>query len=58
MKNEHLVPVAIRDICEKIDSSIVRPHEKMYHIQRLETIRDYCDLVIKKNQNIYKSRIS
>jgi len=48
MKNEHLIPVAIKDIAEKINSPIVKQFDKDYHAQRLETIKEYCETVLVK----------
>lgn len=48
MKNEHLIPVAIKDIAEKINSPILKKFDKDYHAQRLETIKDYCEIVLDK----------
>lgn len=43
MKNDHLIPVIVKDIAESIDKSWVRMVDKEYNALRLETIRDYCN---------------
>lgn len=48
MKRDHLVPVAVKDIGDMVSSKIVKQSDRLYHIQRLEEIRDYCNTVIKK----------
>jgi hypothetical protein len=48
MKRDHLVPVAVKDIGDKVFSKIAKQSDKIYQIQRLEEIRDYCNTIIKK----------
>jgi hypothetical protein len=48
MKRDHLVPVAVKDIGALISSEIIKPSDRLYHIQRLEEIRNFCDVVIRK----------
>lgn len=48
MKNQHLVPVNILDIYEKLSDPRIKENEKANYILRLETIRDYCDAAVKK----------
>lgn len=48
MKRDHLVPVVVKDIGDKVNSNIVKQIDRLYHIRRLEEIRDYCNTVIKK----------
>ena len=43
MKNEHLIPVIVKDIAESLDKNWVKPTDKEYQALRLETIRDYCE---------------
>lgn len=43
MKNEHLIPVVVKDIAESLEKSWVKPTDKEYQAQRLETIRDFCE---------------
>lgn len=42
MKNEHLIPIVIKDIVENMNASYSRNIDKEYQAQRLEAIRDYC----------------
>lgn len=42
MKNDHLIPIVIKDIVDNINASYSRNIDKEYQVQRLETIRDYC----------------
>ena len=55
MKRDHLVPVAVKDIGDIVSSKIVKQSDRLYHIQRLEEIRDYCNTVI--NWVIYLSTV-
>lgn len=47
MKNQHLIPINVVDIVEKLNST-TNENERTNYIVRLETIRDYCDQAIKK----------
>ena len=51
MKNQHLIPVNITDIFEKLNNPNLRENERANYILRLETIRDYCDAAVKKENN-------
>lgn len=51
MKNEHLVPVNIVDIATRINDKNIKDNEKMNLIIRLETIRDFCNIVLTKNNS-------
>ena len=48
MKNEHLIPANVLDLAEKITSQTAHENERLNYLTRLEAIRDYCDLTIKK----------
>lgn len=48
MKNQHLIPANILDIFEKLNDPKLRDNERANYILRLETIRDYCDVAVKK----------
>lgn len=52
MKNEHLVPVNIIDIANRITDKNTRDNERMNLVIRLETIRDYCNTVLTKQTKI------
>jgi hypothetical protein len=41
MKNEHLVPVNIIDLVNKLDDKTIRENERNNYVLRLEAIRDY-----------------
>lgn len=56
MKNEHLVPVNVQDIVEKVMLKGVANHgynnnEYQNYILRLEAIRDYCAEALRKAEN-------
>ena len=48
MKNEHLVPVNVQDIVNRLKEKNLSYNERMVLIQRLETIRDYIHNAIVK----------
>lgn len=51
MKNEHLVPVVVQDIVNKLNDKSVRENEKANLLLRLDAIRDYVTAaVVKANQ--------
>lgn len=54
MKNEHMVPIAVKDIAEQLDKSYIRKFNRDYHIQRLESIRDFCEEILKKTDKSKK----
>ena len=55
MKNNlHLVPVSVQDIVEKLANKDMRENERMNYVLRLEAIRDYCDVALKKSHNPVK----
>lgn len=49
MKNKHLIPPSVIDIVDKYNSPLAQQNEKMNYILRLEAIRDFCEEVLKKN---------
>jgi hypothetical protein len=49
MKNEHLVPVNIVDIVNKLTDPTVRENERMNYVMRLEAIRDYVTQAVYKH---------
>jgi len=53
-KNLHLVPVNIVDLVERINDKNTKENERMNLIIRLETIRDYCNSTLNK-QNFQKT---
>lgn len=56
-KNEHLLPANVIDLVEKLNQPSVRENERMNYILRLETIREYCDLAIKKSESEAKKKV-
>ena len=50
-KNEHLLPVAVIDIVEKLNQPNIRENERMSYVLRLETIRDFCDFALRKDND-------
>jgi len=51
IKNQHLIPVNVLDLVEKINSKYINEYEKQNYIMRLEAIRDCCDNAVKKANN-------
>jgi hypothetical protein len=49
MKNEHMVPVNIIDIVNKLSDQTIRENERINYILRLEAIRDYCITAINND---------
>lgn len=47
---QHMVPQVIIDCAENLMNSKIE-HMRDSYIMRLETIRDYCDEVLKKSNN-------
>lgn len=52
MKNEHLVPVNVQDIVNRLSASNLSSNEKLVLLQRLEAIRDYCDREYNKHNYV------
>lgn len=51
MKNEHLVPIIIQDIVNKLNDKTIRENERANLLLRLDAIRDYVTAaVVKANQ--------
>ena len=48
MKNDHLVPVNVKDIVDRLRDSSLSANERMVLIQRLEAIQEYCTDSLKK----------
>lgn len=46
MKNLHLVPPIVIDLCESAVDARRNINERHNYIQRIEAIREYCDSVI------------
>lgn len=51
MKNEHLVPVNIVDLANKINDKNLRENERNNYVLRLEAIREYCTVAINKHNS-------
>ena len=49
MKNEHMVPVNVIDLVNKLSDVTIRENERMNYVLRLEAIRDYCDAALKND---------
>ena len=58
VKNEHLLPVSIVDLVQKLHDPAIRENERMNYVLRLETIRDYCDAAVKKSEQDAKKKAS
>jgi hypothetical protein len=48
MKNEHLVPINVQDIVNRLKEKNLSYNERMVLIQRLEAIRDFIHNAIVK----------
>ena len=52
MQNEHLVPVVVQDIVNKLNDKNTRENEKANLLLRLDAIRDYVTAaVVRANEN-------
>ena len=56
MEKEHLVPVVIQQVAEKLLTT-KNSNERDILIDRLETIRDYCNFIINKVELEQKIRV-
>jgi len=63
MKNEHLIPINVIDIVEKLNYAS-NENERNNYIHRLEVIRDFCNQAIttpakkKVSENNHKGKYS
>jgi hypothetical protein len=48
MKNEHLIPVVVQDLVNKLNQKNINENEKYVTITRLEAIVEYINSVINK----------
>jgi hypothetical protein len=48
MKNEHLVPVVVQDIVNKLNDNSIRENERANLLLRLDAIRDYVTAAVVK----------
>jgi hypothetical protein len=52
MKNDHLVPVVVQDIVNKLNDKNIRENERANLLLRLDAIRDYVTAaVVRANEN-------
>lgn len=51
MKNNHLVPVNIQDIVNRLNDKNIRENEKANLLIRLDAIRDYVTAAVVKASN-------
>lgn len=49
MKNEHLVPVNVADIVNRLNGKDLSENERMNLVLRLEAIRDYAAAAVAKH---------
>ena len=49
MKNEHLVPVNVADIVNRLSGKDLSENERMNLVLRLEAIRDYAAAAVSKH---------
>lgn len=52
MKNEHLVPINIQDIVNRLGDKNLSPNERLVLIQRLEAVKQYCTEALNKNNYV------
>jgi|694.fasta_scaffold38207_3 hypothetical protein len=59
MKNEHLVPVNIQDIVNRLKDKSVGENERANLLLRLDAIRDYVTAaVVRANENSTSNRFT
>lgn len=51
MKNQHLIPINIIDLVDKINDPRTNENERNNYILRLETIKEFCEIAIKKDKD-------
>lgn len=55
MKNDHLVPVVVQDIVNKLNDKTIKENERANLLIRLDAIRDYVTAAVvkanSKNEN-------
>jgi hypothetical protein len=51
MKNEHLVPVNVQDIVNRLNDKNIRENERANLLNRLDAIRDYVTAAVVKAHN-------
>ena len=52
MKNNHLVPVNVQDIANRLNDRGLAANERLVLLQRLEAIREYCEYEHKKHNYV------
>lgn len=52
MRNDHLVPVNVQDIANRLGEKNLTANERLVLLQRLEAIRDFCDRQHKKHNYV------
>jgi hypothetical protein len=51
LKNQHLIPINIIDLVDKINDPRTNENERNNYILRLETIKNFCEITIKKDKD-------
>jgi hypothetical protein len=51
MKNEHLVPVNISDLVNKLNDKTMRENEKQNYVLRLESTAEYINEALMKHRS-------
>jgi hypothetical protein len=49
IKNQHMIPINVVDLAEKMLDTNLRENERLNYQLRIEAIRDYCTLTINKS---------
>lgn len=52
MKNEHLVPVNVQDLVEKMKSQYINENERLNYQLRVEAIKEFCENALAKPNTI------
>jgi hypothetical protein len=59
MKNEHLVPVVVQDIVNRLNDNNIKENERANLLLRLDAIRDYVTAaVVRANENSNYNRFA
>jgi hypothetical protein len=59
MKNEHLVPVVVQDIVNRLNDKTIKENERANLLLRLDAIRDYVTAaVVRANENSNYNRFA
>lgn len=57
MKNDHLVPVNVQDIANRLCEKNLSANERLVLLQRLEAIREFCEYEHRKHNYVDFSKV-